>query len=202
MAHAIVQNRWWQRSHAFVAGSNPFCCSAGVEASSCTGAADPFAPSLSNPPFESEEAAVDSNGEFPYSVHVFGTCPDADNKVNLVCVSDLQFLFSSYAGFLKYATSAANGSCLYCLKYVEASETHLMKRHYLKAVHFILDGTGMFIKEHLNHQKRWGLYYYNLGSNYSFNLFRKLCCPMCLQSQDPSQRQESLALPFMQEDHI
>nr|AAO15006.1 hypothetical protein [Takifugu rubripes] len=87
----------------------------GVEASSCTGAADPFIPSHPNPPFESEEAAVDSN--------------------------DLQFLFTSYASFLKYATSAANGSCLYCLKYVEASETHLMKRHYLKAVHFILDGT-------------------------------------------------------------
>ncbi|TNM92967.1 hypothetical protein fugu_018369 [Takifugu bimaculatus] len=91
----------------------------GVEASSCTGAADPFIPSHPNPPFESEEAAVDSN--------------------------DLQFLFTSYASFLKYATSAANGSCLYCLKYVEASETHLMKRHYLKAVHFILDGTESFV---------------------------------------------------------
>lgn len=159
MAHATVQNRWWQGSHAFVAGSNPFCCSAGVEASSCTGAADPFIPSHPNPPFESEEAAVDSNGELPNSVHVFGTCPDADNKVNFVFVSDLQFLFTSYASFLKYATSAANGSCLYCLKYVEASETHLMKRHYLKAVHFILDGTGMFIKEHFNNQKWWGLYW-------------------------------------------
>lgn len=134
----------------FVAGSNPFCCPAGVEASSCSGAAGPFIPSHPNPPFESEEAAVDPNGGLPNPVHVLGTCPDADHTF---CISDLQFLFSSYASFLKYATSAAHGRCLYCLKYVEASEAHLMKRHYLKAVHFILDGTGVFIKEHFNNPK-------------------------------------------------
>lgn len=80
-------------------------------------------------------------------------------KPIFICFSDLQFLFTSYTSFLKYATSAGNGSCLYCLKYVEATETHLMKRHYLKAVHFILDGTGMFIKEHLNNQELWCLFW-------------------------------------------
>lgn len=80
-------------------------------------------------------------------------------KPIFICFSDLQFLFTSYTSFLKYATSAGNGSCLYCLKYVEATETHLMKRHYLKAVHFILDGAGMFIKELLNNRESWRLFW-------------------------------------------
>lgn len=58
---------------------------------------------------------------------------------------DLQFVFTSRADFLKFATSAANGNCPYCIKTIEATETHLMRRHYLIAVHFIEDGMGKFL---------------------------------------------------------
>lgn len=132
------------------------CCRAGVEASTCTSAADPFIPSHPNPLYESQETTGDSNGEFLNSVKKITTFKLAQLLIVnslFFCFPDLQFLFTSYSGFLKYAASAANSSCLYCLKYVELTETHLMKRHYLKAVHFILDGTGTFNKEPFNNWK-------------------------------------------------
>ena len=59
---------------------------------------------------------------------------------------ELQFVFNSRTDFLKFATRTANGNCPYCIKAVEATEAHLIKRHYLMAVHFIDDGTGKFSK--------------------------------------------------------
>lgn len=115
-----------------------------------TSTADPFIPSHSNSLYESKETK-DSTGEFLNSVHFFELAQLL--TIKQIFFSFTRFTVTSYTSFLRYATSATNSSCLYCLKYVEATETHLMKRHYLKAVHFILDGTGMFYQEPFNNWK-------------------------------------------------
>ncbi|XP_031178905.1 zinc finger protein 433-like isoform X1 [Sander lucioperca] len=56
--------------------------------------------------------------------------------------SDLQYAFTSHTDFLKFA---GNDDCPYCLKRIQATETHLMRRHYLSAVHFNEDGTEKFV---------------------------------------------------------
>jgi len=53
----------------------------------------------------------------------------------------LQTVFTACDEFIKFA---AGGGCRFCLKEVQATEAHLMKRHYLSAVHFIQDLTGKF----------------------------------------------------------
>ncbi|XP_034456560.1 uncharacterized protein LOC117770875 isoform X3 [Hippoglossus hippoglossus] len=56
--------------------------------------------------------------------------------------ADTQCLFTSHANFFKLAT---NDNCPLCLKSVQATEKHLMKRHYRFAVHFIEGGTEKFV---------------------------------------------------------
>ncbi|XP_053302506.1 sal-like protein 1 isoform X3 [Pleuronectes platessa] len=56
--------------------------------------------------------------------------------------ADTQCLFTSHANFFKLA---ANDNCPLCLKSVQATEKHLMKRHYRFAVHFIEGDTEKFV---------------------------------------------------------
>ncbi|KAM4630786.1 uncharacterized protein ACJ7VT_000419 isoform 2-T2 [Polymixia lowei] len=53
-----------------------------------------------------------------------------------------QCVFTSRTDFLNFA---ANGNCPYCSKSTVATEMHLIKRHYLFAIHFIDNGIGKFI---------------------------------------------------------
>ncbi|XP_040909997.1 zinc finger protein sens-like isoform X2 [Toxotes jaculatrix] len=71
--------------------------------------------------------------------------------------SDLQCVFTSRTDFLKFA---ANDNCPYCLKRIQASETHLMRRHYLFAVHFTENGTEKFVvpcmcKDRIQGRSHW-----------------------------------------------
>lgn len=142
---------WFRASHLSPADA---------EASTCS-SAYPSIPLIPSRPRESEETAVHSNGEVPNKAH-FDLKQQKKRQVIFMCLPDLQFLFTSYTSYLKYATSAASGSCLLvCLERTYWNA--------LKHVHFILDGTGMFIKERF-----WTLLC-NLGVDYSFPLFRKLC---------------------------
>lgn len=68
-----------------------------------------------------------------------------ENQSVFIYFPDLQYVFTSRTDFLKFATSAANGNCPYCIKSIQATETHLMRRHYQNSVHFIEDGTGTFL---------------------------------------------------------
>ncbi|XP_034401023.1 zinc finger protein 564-like isoform X3 [Cyclopterus lumpus] len=53
--------------------------------------------------------------------------------------SDSQCSFTSRTDFLDFAT---NDNCRYCLKRIQATETHLTRKHYLFAVHFTECGAG------------------------------------------------------------
>ncbi|XP_039976839.1 zinc finger and SCAN domain-containing protein 21-like isoform X2 [Xiphias gladius] len=71
--------------------------------------------------------------------------------------SDLQCVFTSRTDFLKVA---ASDNCPYCLKRIQATETHLMRRHYLFAVHFTEDGTERFVvpcmcKDRIQGRSHW-----------------------------------------------
>ncbi|XP_073319225.1 uncharacterized protein [Pagrus major] len=55
---------------------------------------------------------------------------------------DLQCVFTSRTDFMKFAGS---DNCPYCIRSVQASEKHLTKKHYLSAVHFVVDGTEQFV---------------------------------------------------------
>ncbi|XP_019946461.2 uncharacterized protein [Paralichthys olivaceus] len=55
---------------------------------------------------------------------------------------DAQCLFTSHDNFFKLA---ANDNCPLCIKSVQATEKHLMKRHYRFAVHFNEGGTEKFV---------------------------------------------------------
>ncbi|XP_031709577.1 uncharacterized protein LOC116387023 isoform X3 [Anarrhichthys ocellatus] len=56
--------------------------------------------------------------------------------------SDSQCSFTSRTDFLKFA---ASDDCRYCLKRIQATETHLTRKHYLFAVHFTEGGTDKFV---------------------------------------------------------
>ncbi|XP_038580166.1 zinc finger and BTB domain-containing protein 49-like isoform X2 [Micropterus salmoides] len=69
----------------------------------------------------------------------------------------LQCVFTSRTDFLKLASS---GDCPYCLKTIQASETHLMRKHYLFAVHFAEGGTEKFVvpctcKDRIQGRSHW-----------------------------------------------
>ncbi|XP_041823298.1 chorion transcription factor Cf2-like [Melanotaenia boesemani] len=71
--------------------------------------------------------------------------------------SGLPSVFTTRDEFLKLAS---NGNCPFCLKRVQGTETHLVKRHYLSAVHFILDGNERFVipcmcKEKIQDRSHW-----------------------------------------------
>lgn len=67
---------------------------------------------------------------------------EKENESVFAYFPDLQYVFTSRTDFLKFATRAADGNCPYCIKSIQATEIHLMKRHYQNSVHFIEDGTG------------------------------------------------------------
>lgn len=54
---------------------------------------------------------------------------------------DLQCVFTSQTDFMKFA---GDDNCPFCIRSVQASEKHLVKKHFLSAVHFVVDGTGEF----------------------------------------------------------
>ncbi|KAM6904273.1 uncharacterized protein PEZ65_018948 [Lycodopsis pacificus] len=56
--------------------------------------------------------------------------------------SDSPCSFISRTDFLKFA---ASDDCRYCLKRIQATETHLTRKHYLFAVHFTEGGTDKFV---------------------------------------------------------
>ncbi|XP_051245817.1 zinc finger and SCAN domain-containing protein 5C isoform X2 [Dicentrarchus labrax] len=71
--------------------------------------------------------------------------------------SELQCVFTSRTDLLK---SATNGDCPYCLKSTEATETHLIRKHYLFAVHFTENGTVKFVvpctcKDRIQGRSHW-----------------------------------------------
>ncbi|GLD57828.1 zinc finger and SCAN domain-containing protein 21-like isoform X5, partial [Lates japonicus] len=71
--------------------------------------------------------------------------------------SDLQCVFTSRTNFLKFA---AKDSCPYCRRRIQATETHLMRRHYLFAVHFTEEGTEKFVvpcmcKDRIQGRSHW-----------------------------------------------
>ncbi|XP_036950086.1 oocyte zinc finger protein XlCOF28-like isoform X1 [Acanthopagrus latus] len=55
---------------------------------------------------------------------------------------DLQCVFTSQTNFMKFA---GDDNCPYCIRSVQASEKHLMKKHFLSAVHFVAEGTEQFV---------------------------------------------------------
>lgn len=78
-------------------------------------------------------------------------------RKSLTSSSDLQNVFTSRTDFLKFA---AKGNCPYCLRKVESTETHLTKRHYLFAVHYIDNGTEKFVvpclcKDRIQGRSHW-----------------------------------------------
>ncbi|XP_029299622.1 zinc finger protein Gfi-1b-like [Cottoperca gobio] len=56
--------------------------------------------------------------------------------------SGLQCVFTSRTDLLKLA---GDDNCPYCLKSIQATETHLMRKHYPNAVHFTENGTEKFV---------------------------------------------------------
>ncbi|XP_042362626.1 zinc finger protein 568-like isoform X2 [Plectropomus leopardus] len=55
---------------------------------------------------------------------------------------DWQWAFTSRTDFVKFA---AGGDCPYCLKKIQATETHLIRKHCLPAVYFNEKGTEKFV---------------------------------------------------------
>lgn len=60
-------------------------------------------------------------------------------KSDLNSFPDLQCVFTSQTDFMKFA---GDDNCPFCIRSVQASEKHLVKKHFLSAVHFVVDGTG------------------------------------------------------------
>ncbi|KAM4539943.1 uncharacterized protein PAE49_020691 [Odontesthes bonariensis] len=78
-------------------------------------------------------------------------------ETTVTFTTGLQTVFTAPDEFLKFATG---GGCRFCLKEVQATEAHLMKRHYLSAVHFIHDFTAKFVipcmcKDKIQNRSHW-----------------------------------------------
>ncbi|XP_074469776.1 uncharacterized protein LOC141754546 [Sebastes fasciatus] len=106
------------------------------------------------------------------------------------CSSDLQRVFTSRTDFLKFA---GNGNCPYCLRRNQATEKHLMKKHYLPAVHFTEHGTQKFIvpclcKYLIKGRSHWHCSFCSSiltrKGNFELHLTKQHACTILLQSQD------------------
>ncbi|XP_008293591.1 neurotrophin receptor-interacting factor 1-like [Stegastes partitus] len=112
--------------------------------------------------------------------------------------SGLQCVFTSCEDFLKYA---ANENCPYCLKRIQGTETHLMRRHYLFAVHF-QDGTEKFVvpcmcKDKIQGRSHWHCPYCKKiiyrKCNFEVHLSKQHGYALLQQSQDAETNQPSVS---------
>ncbi|XP_022057246.1 chorion transcription factor Cf2-like [Acanthochromis polyacanthus] len=112
--------------------------------------------------------------------------------------SDLQCVFTSCEDFLKYAS---NENCPYCLKRIQGNETHLMRRHYLFAVHF-QDGTEKFVvpcmcKDKIQGRSHWHCPYCKKiiyrKCNFEVHLSKQHGYAILQQSQDAETNQPSVS---------
>ncbi|XP_053190086.1 uncharacterized protein si:ch211-10d23.5 [Scomber japonicus] len=81
----------------------------------------------------------------------------SDSKVTSYQPNDLQFVFTSRRDFFKFVS---DGNCPYCIKGIQATEKHLMRRHYLFAVHYTESGTEKFVvpcmcKDRIKGRSHW-----------------------------------------------
>ncbi|KAK0146032.1 Zinc finger protein 440 [Merluccius polli] len=112
--------------------------------------------------------------------------------------------FTSREEFLKFASV---GYCPYCCKATEASEIHLIKRHYFFAIHFTDKGVEKFTvpctcKERIKGRSHWhcpdcGKTIYR-KNNFEMHLSKQHGHLLLQQSQDPETYQASAA--FGEED--
>ncbi|XP_061885407.1 zinc finger protein 521-like [Entelurus aequoreus] len=111
--------------------------------------------------------------------------------------TDLPLAFTSCADFLQWACS---DSCPYCIKGCQATEAHLMKRHYSFAVHFNEDGIDTFVvpcmcKDLVQGRSHWHCPYcrkiLNRKGNFEGHVSKKHGYATLQQSQDPE-----MDLPF------
>ncbi|XP_076609954.1 uncharacterized protein LOC143334885 [Chaetodon auriga] len=111
--------------------------------------------------------------------------------------SDLQCVFTSRTDFLKFA---AKGNCPYCLKTTEATETHLMRKHYLFAVHFTEGGKEKFVvpcmcKDRIQRRSHWHCPYCRKiiyrKCNFERHISKQHCYAILQQSQDAEVNQPS-----------
>ncbi|XP_023133252.2 zinc finger protein 260-like [Amphiprion ocellaris] len=112
--------------------------------------------------------------------------------------SGLQCAFASCEDFLQYA---ANENCPYCLKRVQGTKTHLMRRHYLFAVHF-QDGTEKFVvpcmcKDKIQGRSHWHCPYCKKiiyrKCNFEVHLSKQHGYAILQQSQDAETNQPSVS---------
>ncbi|XP_038580169.1 zinc finger protein with KRAB and SCAN domains 5-like isoform X3 [Micropterus salmoides] len=108
----------------------------------------------------------------------------------------LQCVFTSRTDFLKLASS---GDCPYCLKTIQASETHLMRKHYLFAVHFAEGGTEKFVvpctcKDRIQGRSHWHCPFCRKiiyrKCNFEVHISKQHGYTILQQSQDPGSHPE------------
>ncbi|KAM9737260.1 uncharacterized protein ACNS7B_013015 isoform 1-T1 [Menidia menidia] len=106
-----------------------------------------------------------------------------------------QTVFTTREDFEKYVSRSA---CPFCLKTVEASESHLIKRHYLSAIHFIQGGTKKFVipcmcKDKIQNRSHWHCPYCRKiiyrRCNFEAHLSKQHSFTIVQQSQDAETHQ-------------
>ncbi|XP_061738798.1 zinc finger protein 572-like isoform X2 [Nerophis ophidion] len=111
---------------------------------------------------------------------------------------DLPLAFTSCADFLQWA--CCSDSCPYCMKGCQATEAHLMRRHYSFAVHFNQDGIDTFVvpcmcKDLVQGRSHWHCPYcrkiLNRKVNFEGHVSKKHGYATLQQSQD-----SEMDLPF------
>lgn len=112
---------------------------------------------------------------------------------------DWQWAFTSRTDFIKFA---AIGDCPYCLRRIQATETHLIKKHYLNAVHFNEDGTEKFVipctcEDLIQGRSHWHCPYctkiINRRCNFEIHISKQHGSKILQQSQDTEVNQPSVS---------
>lgn len=113
--------------------------------------------------------------------------------------SDSQCSFTSRTDFLKFAT---DDDCRYCLKRIQATETHLMRKHYFFAVHFTECGTDKFVvpctcKDLIQGRSHWHCPYCTKiiyrKCNFEVHISKQHGYPILQQSHDAEMDQPSVS---------
>lgn len=114
--------------------------------------------------------------------------------------NDLQCVFTSRTDFFKFAS---DGNCPYCIKGIQASEKHLMRRHYLFAVHFTESGTEKFVvpcmcKDRIKGRSHWHCPYCTKiifrKCNFEVHLSKQHGYAILQQGHDPEMDQPSISV--------
>ncbi|XP_034401022.1 zinc finger protein 564-like isoform X2 [Cyclopterus lumpus] len=112
---------------------------------------------------------------------------------------DSQCSFTSRTDFLDFAT---NDNCRYCLKRIQATETHLTRKHYLFAVHFTECGAEKFVvpctcKDLIQGRSHWHCPYCTKiiyrKCNFEVHISKQHGYPILQQSQNTEMDQPSVS---------